>query len=78
MGIDINQLRVEKGGNPDKVKESVKKRYKDPKIVDDVIELDNMWRKARFAVDQGNKELNIINKEIGSKKKEDKNADISE
>lgn len=40
MGIDINQLRVDKGGNPDKVKESVKRRYKDPKIVDEVIELD--------------------------------------
>jgi hypothetical protein len=29
MSLDINLFRVEKGGNPDLVKESVKKRFGD-------------------------------------------------
>lgn len=45
MGIDINLLRKEKGGNPDLVRESQRKRNKDPKTVDIVIELDEQWRK---------------------------------
>ena len=40
MGLDINLFRAEKGGNPDLIRESVKRRYKDPKIVDDIIQID--------------------------------------
>lgn len=58
MGLDINLFRPEKGtfllispltnigGNPDLVRESVKKRFQDPKIVDDVMALDEEWRKS--------------------------------
>ena len=38
MGIDINNFRTDKGGDPEKVKEAVKKRFKDTKIVDEIIE----------------------------------------
>lgn len=38
MGLDINMFRTEKGGDPEKVRESVSKRFKDTKIVDDIIE----------------------------------------
>jgi hypothetical protein len=40
MGLDLNLFRTERGGNPDTVKESCKKRYQDPVIVDKIIEKD--------------------------------------
>ena len=45
-GLDINLFRAEKGGNPDLVRESCKRRNKDPAIVDQVIELDKKWREG--------------------------------
>ncbi len=51
MGLDINLFRTEKGGDPEKVKESVKKRFQDPKIVDEIIEMDKLWRSKRFNLD---------------------------
>ena len=48
MGLDINLFRAEKGGNPDIVRESCKRRGVDPKIVDEVIALDEQWRKGLF------------------------------
>lgn len=41
--LDINLFRVEKGGNPDLVRESQRRRGKDPKTVDEIIELDKEW-----------------------------------
>jgi hypothetical protein len=44
MPIDINLLREEKGGNPDLVRESQRRRHADVGLVDVVIELDKRWR----------------------------------
>lgn len=33
-----------KGGNPDLIRESQKRRYADPGAIDKVIALDNAWR----------------------------------
>lgn len=46
-GLDINLFRAEKGGNPDLVRQSVVKRFKDPKIVDDIIAKDKHWREGK-------------------------------
>lgn len=53
MGLDINVLRAEKGGNPDLIKESQRRRNPqnpDEAVakVDKVIELDEAWRKSEF------------------------------
>ncbi len=97
MGLDINLFRPEKGtnlkyspnflgGNPEVIKESIKKRHQDPKIVDDVLALDEEWRKSktdsyydfinksleRYNCDQLRKERNAILKAIGEKKKKNK------
>ena len=66
MGIDINFLRKEKGGNPDLVRESQRKRggQKAVDLVDQVIALDEDWKKARFQADDINKQINAIGKEI--------------
>lgn len=42
MPIDINLLRINRGGNPDKVRESQKKRFASVELVDEVIALDDV------------------------------------
>ena len=47
--IDINLLRVDKGGNPELIKASQRKRggEKAVELVDQVIALDDEWKKGR-------------------------------
>lgn len=40
---------AEKGGNPELVRESQRRRFADPKVVDEVIELDGQWRDGEMA-----------------------------
>ncbi|KAJ1515383.1 Cytosolic seryl-tRNA synthetase [Coelomomyces lativittatus] len=74
MTIDINLLRVDKGGFPDLVKESEQKRGADPKQIDLVLALDEEWIKCSYSLDQKNKEINTIKKEIGKLMKEKQDA----
>lgn len=46
MVLDIDLFREEKGGTPELIRESQRKRYKDVKFVDDVISYDQQWRKG--------------------------------
>ncbi len=46
--LDINLLRAEKGGNPDLVRESQRKRGGNVQVVDEIIALDEEWRKGLF------------------------------
>ncbi|KAJ3270095.1 Cytosolic seryl-tRNA synthetase [Terramyces sp. JEL0728] len=64
--IDINLLRVDKGGNPDLVKESQRKRggEKAVALVDEVMQLDDEWKKSRFNANEVNKQINDIGKQI--------------
>ena len=50
MGIDINLLRKDKGGNPDLVRASQRKRggEKAVLLVDEVIAMDDEWIKGAF------------------------------
>ena len=45
MVLDIELFREDKGGDPEKVRDSQKKRFKDVTLVDKVVEADNQWRK---------------------------------
>jgi len=47
MPIDINQLRVDKGGNPDHWRAMVQKRFKPVELVDLTIELDEVCSRHR-------------------------------
>ncbi|KAL6567119.1 hypothetical protein OROMI_015523 [Orobanche minor] len=58
--LDINLIREEKGGKPEIIRESQRRRFKPVEIVDEVIRLDKEWRK-----DQLRKELNRLQREIG-------------
>lgn len=77
MVLDINLLRKEKGFDPEVVRESERRRFRkgeNAKRADEVIGLDELWRKARFNMDQVAKELNAANKDIGNKKKKGEDA----
>jgi len=69
MVLDIDHFRAEKGGNPEKVRENQRKRFKDTTMVDKVLESDEKWRKARHDADNWNKLKNMASKAIGEKMK---------
>ena len=61
MPIDINLLRVEAGipyswkynfiyigGEPEKIKKSERERFRDDKVIDEIIEIDVKWRKCKI------------------------------
>eukprot|EP00921_Rhytidocystis_pertsovi_P013995 GHVQ01022797.1.p1 GENE.GHVQ01022797.1~~GHVQ01022797.1.p1 ORF type:complete len:447 (-),score=41.00 GHVQ01022797.1:377-1717(-) len=76
MGIDINWLRSDKGGNVEAVRESELKRGRNGAALDQVIEVDNEWRQAIYKMEQEKKDCNAVNKQIGLNKK--KGLDCSE
>ena len=45
MPIDINMLRVERGGEPEKVRESQRRRFAPVELVDEIIAIDEKWRR---------------------------------
>jgi seryl-tRNA synthetase len=73
--LDINEFRIEKGGNLEKIKVSQRKRNASVELVDKVVEADKDWVKLRFQVDEINKKINVTQKEIGQKYKNKENAD---
>eukprot|EP00703_Trepomonas_sp_PC1_P001242 JAP95364.1 Seryl-tRNA synthetase [Trepomonas sp. PC1] len=69
MVLDINMLRKNKGGNPDKVKESQRRRFASVELVDEVIALDEKWVQLNYQVAQLNKQNNQLSKQYGIAKK---------
>ena len=74
MVLDLDLFREDKGGDPDRVRSNVRARFADVKAVDDVIDLDNTWRKSRHTLDQLNKAKNTTSKAIGKLMKQLKEA----
>jgi seryl-tRNA synthetase len=72
MPIDIEELRAFKGGDPEKVRESERRRFNDPARVDKVIELDDKWRKCRGDADNLRKEKRLVSKQFQVYAKEKK------
>lgn len=42
--LDINLFREDKGHNPEVIRESQRRRFANVDIVDEVIQLDKVWR----------------------------------
>lgn len=72
--LDINLFRTERGGDPEIVRESQRRRYKDVGLVDRVLELDAKWRDARGILDGLNMDFNRLNKEIAALRKAKQDA----
>lgn len=69
MVLDLELFRKDKGGDPDKVRENQKLRFKDLNLVETVIEKDAEWRKSVSYRDYLNKMKNRCSKEVGEKMK---------
>uniref|UniRef100_A0A673M270 serine--tRNA ligase n=1 Tax=Sinocyclocheilus rhinocerous TaxID=307959 RepID=A0A673M270_9TELE len=69
MVLDLDLFRTDKGGDPEIVRETQRKRFKDVSLVDKLVEADTEWRKCRFTADNLNKAKNLCSKAIGEKMK---------
>lgn len=69
MVLDLDLFREDKGGNPELVRETQRKRFKDPGLVEALLRSDAAWRKCRFQTDNLNKQKNLCSKTIGEKMK---------
>ena len=78
MPIDINLLRTEKGGKPEEVKKSQKNRWAKEELVDEVIDLDEQWRKSNYKMETLKMEFGQTNKAISQRKKDSKGQDKCE
>lgn len=48
MVLDLDLFRVDKGGDPALVRETQKKRFKDPGLVDQLVKADGEWRRCEY------------------------------
>ncbi|CAL3965919.1 hypothetical protein PZA11_002734 [Diplocarpon coronariae] len=72
--LDIFDFIKEKGGNPEKIKESQRRRWASEEAVDQVIELYEDHRKTQYAATQINTKINETQKQIGVKRKAKEDA----
>ncbi|BGP40385.1 Cytosolic seryl-tRNA synthetase [Rhodotorula kratochvilovae] len=75
MGIDLQLLQNDKGGDFEGVCASQKKRFASEELVHDVLAMYKEWTSTQFEVQQLQKEVNKLQKEIGMKMKAKENAD---
>lgn len=75
MTLDVLEFIAEKGGNPDAIRESQRKRGHSVELVDEVIALYADWIKIDFELNQLNKEANALQKQIVAKKKAKESID---
>jgi len=67
--LDILSFIADKGGEPEKIRESQQRRGASVEIVDDIIDMYKDWTKVKFELDGINKEINSTQKAIGQKLK---------
>ena len=67
--IDVKDFIADLGGNPDKIRESQRRRFKDEAVVDEVIALYKAARATQYKADSMRSEVNKIQKQIGQIKK---------
>ncbi|KAL1969085.1 hypothetical protein VTN77DRAFT_919 [Rasamsonia byssochlamydoides] len=72
--LDFNDFVTDRGGDPNKIKESQRRRFASEEIVDEVLKLFEDARHARFEAMQLGSQLNALLKEIGRKKKNKEDA----
>lgn len=67
--LDVNDFIKDRGGNPEKIKESQRRRHAPEEVVDEVIEMFEDHRKTQYEVTQIRAQANAVQKEIGQIKK---------
>jgi len=76
--LDLLLIHLEKGGNPELVIESQKKRFKSVEDVNKSVELYTAWRQKRSGCDTLRMNYSANNKKIAERKKASKGADKCE
>ncbi|KAK8936738.1 hypothetical protein KSP39_PZI011912 [Platanthera zijinensis] len=66
--LDINLFRQDKGYDPDRIRESQRRRGAPVELVDEIILLDKEWRQRQYELDSLRKDFNRMNKEISQLK----------
>jgi len=64
MTIGIKVIREE----PDRVRESERRRFRKPELVDEILGLDDQWKKAQFQTEQKRKEVGKVKESIKQRK----------
>jgi seryl-tRNA synthetase len=64
MPLDINLFREDRGGDPEKIRESQRRRFQPPESVDAIIAQDNAWRQRTGGIDLLKKERNAVQKQV--------------
>ena len=67
--LDVNDFIAERGGNPEIIRESQRRRYAPVEDVDAVIEMFEDHRKTLYSATQIKSKSNALQKQIGPKKK---------
>ncbi|KAK3378177.1 hypothetical protein B0H63DRAFT_479087 [Podospora didyma] len=67
--LDVNDFIAERGGNPEQIKESQRKRFAPVEAVDEVIAMFEDHRRTAYSATQLNARINGVQKQIGPKKK---------
>jgi seryl-tRNA synthetase len=55
---------AERGGNPELIRESQRRRFEDVAVVDEVIRLDEEWRTVHYQLEKLNQKLNAVSKQV--------------
>lgn len=76
--LDLLLIHLEKGGNPQIVIDSEKKRFRDVEKVNKCVEMYSEWRKQRNACDSLRMDYGRNNKKIADRKKASKGQDKCE
>ncbi|CCA68087.1 probable serine-tRNA ligase, cytosolic [Serendipita indica DSM 11827] len=74
MTLDIHMFIKDKGGDPEVIRESQRKRGHSVEVVDEVIAMYEEWVKQYFQLGEINKKINAVQKEITAKKKAKEDA----
>ncbi|KAI9772962.1 MAG: Cytosolic seryl-tRNA synthetase [Geoglossum simile] len=72
--LDVLDFIADKGGSPEKIKESQRRRSAPVAVVDEVIALYEDHRKTKYETSQVNSQINATQKEIGLRKKAKQDA----
>jgi seryl-tRNA synthetase len=66
--LDILLFREERGNDPERIRESQRRRFASVELVDEVIKLDKEWRQRQYEADNIRKEVNKVQDAIKKKK----------
>ncbi|KAI9677567.1 MAG: Cytosolic seryl-tRNA synthetase [Caeruleum heppii] len=72
--LDVQDFITDRGGDPEKLRESQRRRHAPIEVVDEVIALYEDHRRTRYAASQVATKINTTQKEIGQKKKAKEDA----